>query len=202
MEPLRVNGKCRRTLARIASLGKSIRYRSCARRTLFPAVRGFLGNAGQKLPKHSPFGQSFGDLDGYKRDRDSAASEISTCQGEIASLSRRIGALDDQIAVIKAARQRMFALQEQGLRRSGLEREVEKMVVQKAAKEAVLSAIKSEKSIFLAEAKRRTGVADLELEMQRVNTEKADFLHRFDTVTAREIRRAEHRHQWLQERHG
>lgn len=164
--------------------------------------RGFFGNAGQRLPKHSPFGQSFGDLDGHKRDRDSAASEISTCEGEIASLSYRIGALDDHIALVKAARQRMFSLQEQGLRRLDLEREVEKMVVLKVAKETDLSAIKSGKSIFLAEAKRRTGVADLELEIQRVNTEKADFLHRFDTVTAREIRRAEHRLQWLQERHG
>lgn len=164
--------------------------------------RGLFGNAGQKLPKHSPFGQSFGDLDGYKRDRDSAASEISTCEGEIASLSFRIGAIDDHITVVKAARQHMFALQEQGFQRLGLEPEIEKMVAQKEAKETDLSVIKSEKSIFLAEAKRRTGVADLELEIQRVNTEKADFLHSFDTVTAREIRRAEHRRQCLQERHG
>jgi len=49
-----------------------------------------LGNGGNKIPDHSMFGQSFGDLDSYKYDRDKAYSNVESCKEEIGGLKSEI----------------------------------------------------------------------------------------------------------------
>jgi hypothetical protein len=47
------------------------------------------GNRGKKLPDHTLFGQSFGDLDGYTADRERACAEIGSCKAAIAEIAGR-----------------------------------------------------------------------------------------------------------------
>lgn len=46
------------------------------------------GNAGKKIPKHSFFGQSHGDLDSYKYHRDSAYEDVQAAKNKIRDLNR------------------------------------------------------------------------------------------------------------------
>lgn len=63
--------------------------------------RSFFGNAGKPLPKHSLFGQSFGDLDAAKARRSSAVSDIADSKREIGRLKNAQRECYDRIQDIK-----------------------------------------------------------------------------------------------------
>lgn len=62
----------------------------------------FYGNAGEKLPSHSLFGQSFGDLEDYKADRSAAVSEIGTTKTRISDLKTYSSDVYQKISEVKA----------------------------------------------------------------------------------------------------
>jgi hypothetical protein len=72
--------------------------------------RFLFGNGGAALPKHSMFGQSFGDLDSYKSDRSSAADEIKKYTHKIKLLNDHRDEILRKVSLIKESRQRMFDL--------------------------------------------------------------------------------------------
>lgn len=59
------------------------------------------GNTGKPLPKHSMFGQSFGDLDSAKYDRDRAGRSIATAKEKISDLKSDTQNIHNKIKGIK-----------------------------------------------------------------------------------------------------
>ena len=161
----------------------------------------FFGNGGKKLPNHSLFGQSFGDLEGYKSDREAAYSEIERCGNEIGTANTRMNQLRSKIAGIKTDRQRMFDLRKQGLRSGALRRtagDIEKRLkgfeIERSQKEA-------ERAEFLEAARHRTGVVSLERAMASVVSMRNEFIRSFDQTYAKTDRKLAHRSTWLRD-HG
>ncbi len=68
----------------------------------------FWCNGGRKLPRHALFGQSFGDLKGYKEDRGNAVCDIRYWSNRISSLKASRAEVGKKIGHVKAARQMMF----------------------------------------------------------------------------------------------
>jgi chromosome segregation ATPase len=93
------------------------------------------GNAGTKLPKHSLFGQSLGDLDSYKYHRDSAYDDVLEAKRRIESLKqdqkklhsaieeikKAIGELFSRINEVKDDRAKMYELKKAGHKRCDLQ---------------------------------------------------------------------------------
>ena len=86
------------------------------------------GNKGQKIPKHSIFGQSHGDLSYAKSGRDSAWSDVQSAKSrvgvlkgeksrigsDIGRLKSEIGFAFDRITSLKAERQEAYELRKSG----------------------------------------------------------------------------------------
>ena len=162
----------------------------------------FFGNGGKKLPSHSLFGQSFGDLDGYKEDRDTAYCEIEHCGNEIGAAKARTDQLRKEIASIKADRQRMYELRKQGLSSAPLKRtahDIEKRIWQF---EYELSKKDVEMAAFREAARHRTGVVVLEQDIEKVIAKREEFIRTFDQACARTERQLLHRGAWLRDHAG
>lgn len=99
---------------------------------------GIFGNGGKKLPNHSFFGQSIGDLESYKYDRDCAYSDVQSCRNEIEcliakkqQLAERVGELKNAVEEIfnklnnvKSDRTHMYELKKEGHSKSQLQKEI------------------------------------------------------------------------------
>ena len=93
------------------------------------------GNAENKIPKHSLFGQSYGDLDSYKYGRDSAYEDVQAAQSKIrdikkdqlkihhalSDIKREIKETFAEINLVKDARSKMFELKKSGYKRKELQ---------------------------------------------------------------------------------
>jgi uncharacterized coiled-coil DUF342 family protein len=157
----------------------------------------FFGNGGKELPKHSFFGQSFGDLEGYKSDRDEAYGEIQRCSSEIGDVKRQMALLRSKIDGIKADRQRMFNLRKLGLNYGILKRtacdidkRLNRLVIELKQKER-------EQAEYLESARHRNGVVSLESDIARIVSLRNEFLCSFDQPHARSARKLAHRDDWL-----
>lgn len=74
----------------------------------------FFGNAGKTLPKHSFWGQSFGDLDAAKARRDMASGDVRNLKNERVSLSNEFEQLDTKILKIREGQREHRELLSQG----------------------------------------------------------------------------------------
>lgn len=158
--------------------------------------RSFFGNGGKQLSKHSLFGQSFGDLDAYKQERDEAGERILECRSAIAALSKRIRETSGEIARVKKDRQQMFDLRQQGCHPKTLGADIGNAERQRAEYRRQRERLETERDAFLNEARRHAGVVELEVEIGRVDALRAAFLQTFDTDQARGERRRTHRREW------
>ncbi|TGD72189.1 hypothetical protein E4634_16105 [Mangrovimicrobium sediminis] len=176
--------------------------------------RSFFGNAGKELPKHSLFGQSFGDLDGEKYDRDRAYERVQAYRSEIGDIRRlldscfrqldayksSISEVFSEIKQVKADRTYMYQLKKQGLSRSDLQREVTsvggKLV---EAKEAV-ARIKKRKEEYESQERIRCKVPEVQAQIDALRAAKRSFLDSFSLPDNVEKRRAEHRLLWCRQR--
>jgi DNA repair exonuclease SbcCD ATPase subunit len=164
--------------------------------------RNLFGNGGRKLPKHALFGQSFGDLDGWKAERDAAGRRIQDLSRRIGSTGDAIPTAGEKIARLKAERQRMLELRRQGVRTDVLARALE------AAEQALCEAqtrqarLASEKTAFVQTARHRMGVGSLEGEIERIEAARREFLDAFDCDGERLKRRTAHRVAWMQRHAG
>ena len=172
------------------------------------------GNGGKRLPDRSIFGQSFGDLDGYKADRARVSEEIGSCKAAVARIAGEQKAnasrLDENktalnrafecIKAVKAARQRMFDLKDQGVRRHQVEAELSDHLRQETAALKDLDRYSKamvehvvQQSFRMGMEERRRGVDDLSLK-------RAQFLAAFDDPVRRAERQRAHREWWLKTR--
>lgn len=83
-----------------------------------------LGNQGKKIPQHSIFGQSFGDLDAAKARLNEARDDIGNLKNEKERLSAEFNRLDEKIQYIRDRQQERRQLETQGYTPSVLEVEI------------------------------------------------------------------------------
>ena len=173
------------------------------------------GNGGKKLPKHSIFVQSFGDLDGYKRDRGAAVSDIGDCKNEISSIKSRQSAnkrrrdenkealarVFEQIDATKAVRQQMFDLKQQGVTPPLLKKDLSDLSTYLSNRSSLLTQLQNERRTFIAQREGQMGIWERKAAIEAIKARKAQFLDDFHTPFNHEARRTAHREQWLSE-HG
>lgn len=155
------------------------------------------GNGGKELPSHSLFGQSFGDLDGYKSDRGSALQDLQRCGIEIGRLKDRSEEIKRQMGEVKCARQQMFDLRKQGLYPAKIKRTIASAEEQIHTLPADISKLDKEQAQFLERARHQRGTVALEAQITNLKALQAEFISMFDDPAAKEERRSAHRELWL-----
>lgn len=169
-----------------------------------------LGNAGKKLPKHSLFGQSFGDLEEYKSQRDSARAGISEARNALeannarlnenrSQLDRKKAAMDavwQEITWLKEQREKMFELKRLGISRRFLQSELSEVVLAKDRVCARLADTKAEKAEFIRAMTVRNGIGERYKSINDIRSAKLSFLADFHTPNSQETRRRTHLVQW------
>lgn len=172
------------------------------------------GNGGKRLPDHSLFGQSFGDLDGYKADRTRACDDISSCKAAIAEIARRqkanqalhlenkadLNRVFESISTVKAARQRMFDLRDQGVRRHRVEAALAEQVRHEAELQNDLNHQKSAMAALVEQQASRMGIDERRRAMSDLRAKRERFLAEFDQPPRRMERQQAHRDWWAQSR--
>ncbi len=157
----------------------------------------FFGNGGKELPKHSLFGQSHGDLDAYKYDRDKASEEIQSCNQEIGRIKAKKTILYAKINTIKADRQRMQDLRKKGLNIEKIKNILINTEKQLSHLQAELKQLEAQRVMFFESARQRNGVGILEAEIVSIESEKKAFLCSFDQIRAKSGRKLAHRKEWF-----
>ncbi|MDR7299025.1 DNA repair exonuclease SbcCD ATPase subunit [Pelomonas aquatica] len=169
------------------------------------------GNGGKELPDHSLFGQSFGDLDGYKADRARACDDIGSCKAAIAEIAGRqktnrtlhqenkanLNRVFESISTAKGARQRMFDLRDQGVRRHRVEAELTERVRQEAALQKDLNHQRSAMAEFVEQQAIRLGIEERKRAVSELREKRSLYLVAFDAPEQRAARQQAHREWWL-----
>lgn len=172
------------------------------------------GNKGRELPKHSFFGQSFGDLDSAKMDREIAGSEIGSarhevsvlkaeirnCQSEIDTKKTQMASTFEKINHIKVDRNRMYELKQQGWSRSRLVKLITNEIAKKQPLEDEHSRLKSLKEDFVLRANRLLGVDLISHKISLVYRQKEEFIALFEDEASVKKRKEEHRDLWMANR--
>ncbi|MFI3222601.1 MAG: hypothetical protein QX191_06160 [Methylococcaceae bacterium] len=171
------------------------------------------GNGGRELPKHSMFGQSFGDLNGYKQDRQTAVSDIGNCKEEIAKIKSKqfrnkehrvenkaaTAKVFEHINATKSARQQMSELKNQGMKYFTIKEEMSAYLSSQANLKDRLYNLETERSEFIEQMKYRLGMYERETSIAEIMVLRTQFLEEFHALNNQELRRADHRKQWISE---
>lgn len=158
------------------------------------------GNSGKRLPQHSLFGQSFGDLDGYKDDREQAVDDIGRLRAHQRELSQRFDVTRSRIQAIKADRQRCFDLQRQGCTISKLEETIRVCQSKLRQLRREIGRLIEMRDTSVQAQKAARGIDRLEREIAEIESGKRNCLAQFDDPPELEKRKAVHRRQWLANR--
>lgn len=173
------------------------------------------GNGGKRLPKHSMFGQSFGDLGEAKSRRGDAVDEIGDCKRRITSIKgsqsansvqldlnrNAIGKVFENIAEVKAARQRMFDLKKDGVQLGVLRRIIRELMSSKTVSEEEILNLEKCRTALVEETEILMGVMERESAIADLVARKRQFLDAFHSEQGKAARRDRHRRQWM-ETHG
>lgn len=175
-----------------------------------------LGNGGKKLPKHALFGQSFGDLDGYKSERDDAFEAVKQTKRDRAEIAAALTAnwesiqraktavqgVFQHITTIKEGRQVAQMLWQRGVRPGQLERELSGCLAQCAQLEERLRGLESTRADFVEQQAARLGKLERTATISSLRASKESFLASFDLPDAKLARQEMHRREWLKARSG
>lgn len=172
------------------------------------------GNAGKKLPKHSLFGQSFGDLDTYKYHRDSAYSDVREAKNrigdlkhdrhdlraEIEEIKEKTGVLFRRINQVKNDRSKMYDLKKAGYNKNNLQSKLDGLRIETNKLNTKINEIIENKKEFIVQEKHRYGVMELEAKIMEIDRNKKQFLDSFDLDENQRERKRLHREIWLKQR--
>ena len=172
------------------------------------------GNAGKRLPKHSLFGQSFGDLESYKYHRDSAYKDVQAARSKIGDLredqhelhrvighvKEEIGDLFEKINQVKKDRSKMYELKKIGHQRKELQKKLDELRNIISSLTGEIENVLQSKHEFINQEKHRRGVVELEAKIRKIEAEKEQFLKSFDSEESRQNRKRAHREIWLKHR--
>lgn len=155
------------------------------------------GNGGTELPRHSFFGQSLGDLDGYKADKSRASRDIARIRDQLAKLNARRSEIHQRVSVIKAARQRMFDLKEQGRSVNRLQLSLSRQQATLLELASRLAGLRTERGNALDAARYRTGAFEIERLILAIKLKRDDFVKSFDDPEVAAARFAAHVEDWI-----
>lgn len=172
------------------------------------------GNGGKKIPKHSMFGQSFGDLKAAKSRRGDAVNEIDACNRRIATVKglqsanraeidrnrSEIGEIFDRIAEVKAARQGMFDLRSEGVQPEVLQQCIRQLESSKSSVEERILDLENRRSALVEETQIRMGLREREATIADLLLKKKQFLDSFHSAHSKAARQDRHRRQWMESR--
>lgn len=169
------------------------------------------GNGGKKLPKHSPFGQSHGDLSSAKYRRGEAVSDIGDSKRRLADIKARqaahrqaidrnfaeIGMTIEKIGAVKKDRQHMFDLKQEGVDPAVLRVEIQRAQSTLADLERQLRSLENQRLALIQETQVRLGLREREAAVADLHSRKTRFVEEFDSEQSRANRQDEHRRQWM-----
>ena len=157
------------------------------------------GNAGRPLPKHSLFGQSFGDLDELKSDRACAVYSITNASDRKADLNRSFQESWVSIREIKSDRQRMFDLRKSSRNASFLARRIAEVreFAEKSGRRA--AQLRAMREAWETRERKTRGIDALEAKIREIEQSRQEYIASFDSDEELAKRRAQNRADWLRE---
>lgn len=169
------------------------------------------GNGGKKLPRHSLFGQSHGDLSSAKYRRGEAVSDIGDSKRRIADIKARqaavrhaidrnyaeIGSVMEKIGSVKKDRQHMYDLKNEGVDPTVLRTTIKTTQSTLTDLERQLQSAENQRLALIQETQARMGLGEREAAVADLLSRKARFVEEFDSEQSRATRQDEHRRQWM-----
>lgn len=169
------------------------------------------GNGGKKLPRHSLFGQSHGDLSSAKYRRGEAVSDIGDSKRRIADIKARqaavrhaidrnyaeIGSVMEKIGSVKKDRQHMYDLKNEGVDPTVLRTTIKTTQSTLTDLERQLQSSENQRLALIQETQARLGLGEREAAVADLLSRKARFVKEFDSEQSRATRQDEHRRQWM-----
>lgn len=169
------------------------------------------GNGGKRLPNRSLFGQSFGDLDELKADRERACDEIGSCKAAVSEIKGRqktnhalrqeneanLKRVFESISTVKEARQRMFDLKGHGVQRHRVEAALAERLRQEAVLQKDLKRQRSAMAELVEQQALRLGIDERKRAASELREKRSLYLSAFDASDQHEARRQAHRDWWL-----
>lgn len=169
------------------------------------------GNGGKKIPKHSLFGQSYGDLSAAKYRRGNAVSDIGDSKRSIAVIKARqagirqeiddnyaeIGTVMEKIGSVKKDRQHMYDLKAEGVDPAVLRATIQITQSTLMGLETELQSSENQRLTLIQETQARLGLREREAAVADLNSKKARFVEQFDSENSRATRQEEHRRKWM-----
>lgn len=169
------------------------------------------GNGGNKLPDHSIFGQSHGDLSEAKHQRESAAHNVGNLKRRTESIKDKltaykeklsinfsdVGRLTEKISQVKASRQCMYELMAEGVDPAQVRDRVQALQTLLSNLGEDLRSVKSQQYAVVREKQMHLGLLDREADVAKLIAAKETYLKEFDSVQSKENRLEAHRVEWL-----
>jgi uncharacterized coiled-coil DUF342 family protein len=157
----------------------------------------FFGNGGRQLPSHSMFGQSIGDRDSLKSDRDVAGNEIDRLKAKRTELKRNLSNHVNQINSVKADRQYMVVLKDRGASKKVLEQSMQRLRQKLSEFALERQHLSAELNEYIRAAKFATNTISVELKRAEVERLRSDFIDAFDEKQAVAARKDLHKAKWM-----
>lgn len=183
------SNRCHAAAARISAAQDQIDRWHRRSKSAWPIV----GNAGRRLPQHSLFGQSFGDLDGHKADRDSAYAELQSAKRQVAAVSDQLGEVDNEIDALKQARRAQIDMFKAGLSVRDHAALIASTAAELGEQRSACVRLQAKRTAMLANARALPEAKHLTAEIDRIARHKSAFISAFDSAEAASNRRAQHR---------
>lgn len=169
------------------------------------------GNGGKKIPKHSLFGQSHGDLSAAKNRRGEAVSDIGDSKRRIADIKARqiavrqaidrnyaeIGVVMEKIGAVKKDRQYMYDLKSEGVDLAVLRTTIHTTQSTLTDLNRQLGSSENQRLALIQETQGRLGLREREAAVADLHSLKARFVEEFDSEQSQATRQEEHRRQWM-----
>ncbi len=170
------------------------------------------GNGGKKLPKHSMFGQSHGDLSAAKNRRGEAVSDIGDSKRRLADIKARqagvrqaidrnyaeISLVTEKIGKVKKDRQHMYDLKNEGVDLAVLRTTIHATQSMLTDLNRQLRSSETQRLVLIQETQARLGLHEREAAVADLHSLKARFVEEFDSEQSQATRRKEHSRKWME----
>lgn len=157
------------------------------------------GNAGRELPRHSIFGQSFGDLDDLKADRASAVYAIRRASDRRADLNSSFQEVLESIRRIKFDRQRMFELRKSGHNKRVLGSRIVEVCKLRDDSHHRADELRMKRTAWEMKERKSSGIEAMQDSLKETRLAHDEYRARFHSKEEHAKRRAQHRAAWMRE---
>jgi chromosome segregation ATPase len=172
------------------------------------------GNAGNKLPQYSLFGQSIGDLESSKYYRDSAYNDVTEAKkliqklksdqqnlnNKIKQIKNNIDDVMGEIDQVKKDRSTMYELKDNGYIKRDLQSKLDQISIEINEVNLEINNLVSQKNDYLNIERHEKGIMDLDAQILEIKKQKNQFIDSFDLNENKQKRKLLHRENWLKNR--